>query len=30
MDNILEAKEIRKSYLNKKALRGINLDIPHW
>jgi len=28
MDNILEAKEIRKSYLNKKALRGINLNIP--
>ncbi|MBU3153355.1 ABC transporter ATP-binding protein [Clostridium estertheticum] len=28
MDNILEAKEIRKSYLNKKALRGVNLNIP--
>ena len=27
MDNILEAKEIRKSYLNKKALRGVNLNI---
>ncbi|MBU3098234.1 MULTISPECIES: ABC transporter ATP-binding protein [Clostridium] len=28
MDNILEAKEIRKSYLNKKALQGVNLNIP--
>ncbi|WP_298847477.1 ABC transporter ATP-binding protein [Clostridium sp.] len=28
MDNILEAREIRKSYLNKKALRGVNLNIP--
>ncbi|MBU3159697.1 ABC transporter ATP-binding protein [Clostridium frigoris] len=28
MDNILVAKEIRKSYLNKKALRGVNLNIP--
>jgi len=28
MDNILEAKEIQKSYLNKKALRGVNLNIP--
>ncbi|MPQ32865.1 ABC transporter ATP-binding protein [Clostridium estertheticum] len=28
MDNILEAKEICKSYLNKKALRGVNLNIP--
>ena len=28
MDNILEAKEIHKSFLNKKALRGVNLNIP--
>ena len=27
MDNILRSEEICKSYLNKKALRGINLDI---
>jgi len=27
MDKILEAKKIFKSYLNKKALRGIDLDI---
>ena len=27
MDNILKCEGICKSYLNKKALRGINLDI---
>jgi ABC-2 type transport system ATP-binding protein len=27
MDNILESKDICKSYLNKKALRGVNLNI---
>lgn len=27
MNNILEAKEVCKSYLNKKALRGVNLNI---
>ena len=27
MDNILESKKICKSYLNKKALRGVDLDI---
>jgi len=27
MDNILQSKDICKSYLNKKALRGVDLDI---